>query len=119
MDTIVLKGMRFYGYHGVLPAEREQGQEFTVDVALDIELRGAGQADDLAQTVDYREVYSRTREVLEGTPRRLLESLAESVADRLLTLDRVTGVTVSVRKPHVRLPGPLDYSEVTIRRARG
>lgn len=118
MDTIVLKGLRFYAYHGVLPEERERGQEFVVDVILDSDLHGAGQTDDLAQTVDYRDVYDRTRGVMEGPPRRLLEALAESIAQRLLELDRVTGVTVSVRKPRVRLPSPLDYSEVTIHRAR-
>jgi dihydroneopterin aldolase len=118
VDTIVLKGMRFYAYHGVLPDEREQGQEFIVDVVLETDLRRAGGSDELADTVDYREAYDRTREVVEGSPRRLLESIAESIAQRLLALEHVIAVTVSVRKPRVRLHGPLDYSEITIRRAR-
>ncbi len=110
--------MRFYAYHGVLAEEREQGQEFVVDVTLESDLHEAGQDDDLAKTVDYRDVYTQTREVMEGPPRRLLESLAESIAGRLLALDRVQRVTVSVRKPRVRLSGPLDYSEVVVRRNR-
>ncbi len=118
MDSIILKGLRFYAYHGVLPEEREQGQEFVVDVVLHSDLRNAARSDDLAQSVDYRHVYDRTREVMEGPPRHLLEALAESIASRLLELHRVTGVTVSVRKPGVRLPGPLDYSEVTIHRQK-
>ncbi|MGH2349887.1 MAG: dihydroneopterin aldolase [bacterium] len=118
MDTIVLKGMRFYAYHGALPDEREQGQEFVIDVALETDLRRAGQTDELTDTVDYREAYEHTREVVEGPARRLLESVAESVAQRLLALERVAAVTVSVRKPRVRLPGPVDYSEVTIRREK-
>jgi len=118
MDTIVLKGMRFYAYHGVLPDEREHGQEFIVDVSLETDLRRAGVSDALTDTIDYRDAYDRTREVVEGPARRLLESVAESIAERLLALDRVTAVSVSVRKPGVRLSGPLDYSEVTIRRER-
>jgi dihydroneopterin aldolase len=110
--------MRFYGYHGALAEERAQGQEFVVDVVLDADLREAGRSDELTQTVDYRDVYARAREVMEGPPRNLLESLAESIARRVLELERVHGVTVSVRKLRVRLPGPLDYSEVTVRRQR-
>jgi dihydroneopterin aldolase len=119
MDTIVLKGMRFYAFHGVLPEEREHGQEFIVDVALETDLRRAGRSDELADTIDYRAAYDRTREVVEGPARRLLESVAESIAQRLLTIEGVIAVSVSVRKPRVRLDGALDYSEVTIRRERG
>src|SRR5439155_16877726 len=46
-DRILLDGMVFYGYHGTLPAERELGQRFVVDVALHCDLRAAGLADDL------------------------------------------------------------------------
>jgi dihydroneopterin aldolase len=118
VDTIVLKGMRFYAYHGALADEREQGQEFVVDVALETGLHRAGQTDELTDTVDYREVYDRTREVVEGPARRLLESVAESIAQRLLELEHVTAVSVSVRKPRVRLGGPVEYSEVVIRREK-
>lgn len=117
-DAITLKGMRFFAYHGVEPAEREHGQEFVVDVILEIDLRAAGTSDDLSDAVDYRVAYDATREVIEGPPRNLLESVAEEIARRLLALDRVAAVTVAVRKPNVKLPGPLDYSEITIRRGR-
>src|SRR5574341_398743 len=117
-DTITLKGMRFFAHHGLLPVEREQGQEFVVDVVLETDLHAAGKSDTLTDAVDYRSAYDATREVIEGPPRNLLESVAEEIADRLLALDRVAAVTVAVRKPNVKLPGPLEYSEITIRRAR-
>ncbi len=52
-DRILLEGMLFSGHHGTLPAERELGQRFAVDVELRCDLRAAGSTDDLAQTVDY------------------------------------------------------------------
>lgn len=110
--------MRFFAYHGLLPAEREQGQEIVVDVVLETDLRPAGQSDELTDTVDYRQAYDVTRGVIEGPPHSLLESVAEEIAHRLLVLERVAAVTVSVRKPSVRLAGPLDHSEVTVRRER-
>ncbi len=118
-DHIVLAGMRFFGYHGVLPEERSRGQEFVVDVDLQVDLRPAGEADDLAATVDYRRVYDVVREVVEGPPRQLLEALAEAVAARLLGLAPVQAVRVRVRKPSVPLPGPLDHAAVEIVRHRG
>jgi dihydroneopterin aldolase/2-amino-4-hydroxy-6-hydroxymethyldihydropteridine diphosphokinase len=110
--------MRFFGYHGVLPEERDRGQEFVVDVDLQADLGPAGRTDDLAATVDYRRVYELVREVVEGPPRRLLEAVAEAVAARLLDLEPVEAVRVRVRKPSVPLPGPVDSAAVEIVRRR-
>ncbi|MBD4423764.1 dihydroneopterin aldolase, partial [Xanthomonas citri pv. citri] len=46
-DTIFLKGMRFYGYHGALSAENEIGQIFKVDVTLKVDLAEAGRTDNV------------------------------------------------------------------------
>jgi dihydroneopterin aldolase len=117
-DRILIAGMRFFGYHGALAAERERGQEFVVDVEVEADLRAAGRSDDLADTVDYRPIYAAAREVVEGPARQLLEAVAEEIAARVLRLDGVQAVTVRVRKPAVRLPGPLDHAAVEITRRR-
>lgn len=117
-DRIVLAGMKFFAHHGALVVERTEGQEFTVDVELEADLAEAARTDDLAHTVDYRLVYDVVKETMQGESRQLLETLAETIARRLLSLDRVEAVTVRVRKPQVRLPGPLQYSSVEIRRER-
>jgi dihydroneopterin aldolase len=118
-DRILLSGMTFYGHHGVSAREQEEGQVFSVDVAIEATLHRAGHSDDLADTLDYREVYSRIREVMTGERFRLLEAVAEAIAHRLLELDRVEAVTVAVRKPHVRLGGPLAYAGVEVTRRKG
>ncbi|WP_322560339.1 dihydroneopterin aldolase, partial [Staphylococcus haemolyticus] len=56
-DTIFLNGMRFYAYHGALPAENEIGQIFVVDVTLKVNLEEAGQSDKVIDTVHYGEVF--------------------------------------------------------------
>jgi dihydroneopterin aldolase len=105
-DRIVLEGMRFYGYHGTLPAERELGQHFVVDVDLHCDLRAAGVADDLGKTVDYSRVYRQVREVVEGPPVALTETVAERIAAAILTQHAsVEAVCVRVAKPNVRLEG--------------
>jgi dihydroneopterin aldolase len=103
-DRIVLEGMVFHGRHGTLPAERELGQPFVVDVELSLDLRPAGLSDDLAQTVDYGEVHRLAREIVEGTPVNLTETVAERIAAAILDEHpAVEAVRVRVAKPHVRL----------------
>jgi 7,8-dihydroneopterin aldolase/epimerase/oxygenase len=118
-DRLALTKMAFQGRHGVLPEERENAQPFEVDVELALDLRPAGESDDLGRTVDYREIFEICRGVLEGPSQQLVESLAERIAARMLRAFAPWGVTeviVRVRKPAVRLPGPLDAASVEIRR---
>ncbi len=105
-DRILLEGMLFSGHHGTLPAERELGQRFAVDVELRCDLRAAGSTDDLAQTVDYGAVYRQVRAIVEGPPAGLTEVVAERIAAAILERHPpVEAVRVRVAKPNVRLDG--------------
>jgi dihydroneopterin aldolase len=103
-DKILLEGMIFYGRHGTLPAERELGQPFIVDIELRLDLQSAGLSDDLTQTVDYSEVHRQARKIVEGSPVHLTETVAEKIAGAVLEdHPAVEAVRVKVAKPHVRL----------------
>ena len=60
-DTISLLGLRAVGHHGVLPAERAQGQDFVVDAVLWLDTSAAAAADDLSLTVDYSALAAGSR----------------------------------------------------------
>ena len=62
-DRVLLRGLLFHAHHGVLPAERALGQKFELDVALSVDLRAAGQSDDLNDTISYAAVYECERSV--------------------------------------------------------
>ncbi len=118
-DRIVLTNLRFEARHGVHGWERETAQPFEVDVELWLDLARAGRSDVLAATVDYGLVYDEVALVLDGPPRNLLESLAEAVARGVLArFTTVEEVVVRIRKPAVRLGGPLDHASVEIHRSR-
>ncbi|HZR99979.1 MAG TPA: dihydroneopterin aldolase [Chloroflexota bacterium] len=105
-DRLLLSGLAFYGRHGVLPAERDLGGRFVVDVEAALDLRPAGAHDDLAATVDYAALYEEVRAVMEGPPLRLIEAVAERIAARLLAaFPPLQAVTVRVHKPGAPLPG--------------
>ncbi len=119
MDKIVMCGMAFYGYHGVLPQERDLGQVFKVDVELYLDLRPAGESDDPELTVSYADVYEVVRRVVTGRPHNLIEAVAETIAARLLDGFPMREVLVRVKKPAAPVSGHFKYMGVEIRRSAG
>jgi len=117
MDRIELRGMAFQGRHGVRDAERARPQDFKVDVEIDADLSAASESDALADTIDYTLVRSAAKEVIEGPPRKLLESLAGEIARRVLAMPRVSAVSVRVSKFPASMQ-PLDAAAVRINRTR-
>lgn len=79
-DRITLTGLRVRGRHGVFDFERDQGQDFVVDVALDLDLAPAARSDDLADTLSYKDVSKRITAVAREGEFNLVETLAERVA---------------------------------------
>ena len=119
MDRIFLRGMRFMACHGVLPHEREVPQPFEVDVEMGLDLRAAGESDDLDDTVNYAEVYDVVSTVLTVTRKYLIEALAEEIADDLLRdFDALRWVRVTVHKPAAPIDGIFSDVGVTILRHR-
>ncbi len=117
MDRIELRGMSFQGRHGVRPAEREHPQEFRVDIEVETQLADAGRSDRLADTVDYTRLRAVAKEVIEGPPRQLLESLAAEIAERSLEVARVQSVSVRVAKRPASMQ-PIESAAVRINRTR-
>jgi len=111
--------MAFEGRHGVNDWEKAEAQRFEVDVELGLDSAPAGTSDDLGRTVDYRGVYGAVRVVLEGPSVDLIETLAERVAGEVLAIAPLaTEVVVRVRKPDVRLGGPVAHAGVEVTRRR-
>ena len=118
-DRIVLEGMRFYGFHGVNPEERVLGQEYLVDLVVEMDLTQAGASDRLEDTISYAHIYRAVRDVMEGEPRNLLEAAAQSVADRILSDFPVDSVSIRVKKPHPPIRGSvIENATVEIFRRR-
>ena len=107
-DQILISGIRGTGHHGVFAEERRDGQEFIVDVALDIDASAAAGSDDLADTVDYGEVAVAVHGLITGEPVDLIETLAERVAARCLAFPGVRAVEIALHKPEAPVGVPCD-----------
>ena len=117
-DRIALTGLRVRGQHGVFDFERRDGQDFVVDVVLELDVSIAAASDELADTVDYGVLAQGLASVVEGEPVNLLETLAERLAAVCLADERVVAATITVHKPQAPIPLAFADVAVTIRRAR-
>lgn len=113
MDKILVSGIRATGFHGVLPEERKVGQSFVVDCELHLNLTSAVKNDDLTKTVNYAEVALLVREIIEGDPVNLIETLAGKIGELLLQRYRkIQKVVVTVHKPEA--PIPVEFLDVAV-----
>lgn len=117
-DTITLTGLVAYGYHGVFEHEKRDGQEFTIDVSLDVDTRRAATSDDIADTVHYGELADAVVRIVTGERFDLIETLADRLAAAVMEDERVLATAVTVHKPHAPIPHAFTDVSVTARRTR-
>ena len=118
MDKIILKGIRFHGYHGVEEAERQLGQKYEIDLELMTDLSAAGKTDDLAQTIDYAQVVQLVIEIGTGQSFQLFEALAETIAETILAQFQIKEIRIAVKKLSPPIEPRLAYAGVEIHRKR-
>lgn len=115
METLTLKSLCFKGYHGYYEAEREQGNNFEVDVIFWADLRKAGKTDQLKDTIDYQKALAIIKKVMDGPSLKLIETLAKRIGDQLFDqFSNVESLKVSVRKLYPPLDVETAYSEITM-----
>ena len=111
-DSIKIKGITAVGFHGVYTEERAKGQKFVVDVKLSLELKGI--ADDLTKTVNYADIAHLVVRHITGEPVNLIETLAESIADKILKdYPLAKKVQVKVHKPEA--PINVEFKDVIVK----
>ena len=117
-DRLRLVGIDVYGHHGALPAERELGQRFVVDVELNADLDAAATGDDLSRAIDYAAVHRVVIATATGDSFHLIEALAGRLCRELLGTFAAERVVVTVRKTQPPISGFYGQAMVTLERDR-
>lgn len=99
--------------HGVYDFERARDQRFSADIVMWVETAGA--TDDIAATVSYADIADEAMAVLTGTAVDLIETLAETIAARVMSHEGVVGTEVTVHKPDAPIDHPFADVSVTVR----
>lgn len=119
MDKIYLNGLSFYGYHGAIKEENVLGQRFLVDLELLLNLKKAGETDELDYSIHYGEVFELTKGIVEGECYALIEAVAEKIATELLAqYPLLDACQVKVIKPDPPIAGYYHSVAVEIYRER-
>lgn len=116
-DLIEIKGIKSFGYHGVFESENIAGQDFFVDVLLELDLARASVSDDVTDTVNYSEITDLVVEEITGERVALIEKLAGRILDRIKSsYPQVVNVSVTVHKPQAPVNAQVEDISVTIKR---
>ncbi|CAA6671474.1 unnamed protein product [Spirodela intermedia] len=116
-DKLVLRGLKFHGFHGARVEEKKLGQKFVIDLDAWLDLHEAGETDSLSDTVSYTDIYRIVKEIVEGPSQNLLERVAHLIATATLAkFPQISAVRVEVKKPNVAVHGTIDYLGIEILR---
>jgi dihydroneopterin aldolase len=106
-------GIKAFGYHGVLPHEATEGQDFIVDLLITLDLRAVSLSDDLQETINYADLAQIAHDNIVGERVQLIERLAGRIADEIsAAYSQITSVSVTVHKPHA--PVTVDFEDISV-----
>lgn len=118
-DRIFIRNLAVFAHHGVNEEETRLGQRFFFDVDCHLNVREVARHDDYSQAVCYGAVCKTVKDIAEGEPLALLETLADRAARAILAqYPELQTVRVEVRKPSAPIPAVLDYVGVEVTRTR-
>lgn len=113
MDEIKLTGLKIFAHHGVLESEKENGQDFLVDITIRFDTMEAGLSDDLSKTVNYAEMAEYAIKIFAEKSYDLIERAAEVLAGAILKkYDIIREIFVTVHKPFA--PINAEFTDVSL-----
>jgi dihydroneopterin aldolase len=118
-DQITITGIHGYGHHGLFENERSNGQDFYVDLILNLDLSQAAQSDAIEDTVNYAEITELTHQEITTDPVNLIEKLAYRIAERILSSHpKIKAITVTVHKPQAPVGLKIQDISVVVNKTR-
>tara|TARA_B100001250_G_scaffold396536_1_gene402628 strand:+ start:976 stop:1335 length:360 start_codon:yes stop_codon:yes gene_type:complete len=118
MGVIRLKNMQFFAYHGVYDFEKELGAPFEVDVEINASFSQAIKSDDIQEAINYDSIFKLVDSIISKKKYNLIETLAGTIADNILSKYQIDSVVIRVRKPKAQISGTLDTVEVEIEKRK-
>lgn len=119
METIYIKGLEIFAYHGVNPEEKTEGQLFILDIKLKADLSAARESGVLSDTINYAAVRKAVNRVFTAEKHDLIEKAAHEVCLALLReFKKIDKVTVKLKKPQAPMNARFDYVAVKVTEKR-
>lgn len=117
MDKIIIKNAKFRCNIGVSAKERSKKQEIIIDTELFFNFKNMN--DDIKNTINYSEVHSSIKKIVEKKEYKLIETLAEEIAKEILSNFKINKIVVKIKKPEALRKKNAGYAAVEITRKNG
>lgn len=118
MDYIKITGLKIFAYHGVLPEEKKQGQDFYLNANLYYDMKPAGKSDVLGDALNYADCCRFMEEIVTSRSYDLIEAVAEQLCRALLFhYPMLRRVQLELCKPHAPIGMP--FTDVSVNMERG
>ncbi len=114
MGKVIIKKLDCFGRHGVLKEENVLGQRFFVSCELETSFERASESDDIKQAVNYAQAAELITAFVRDNTFKLIETLADRLAFKLLTTFDINAAAVTVEKPSAPIGLPLETVGVTV-----
>ena len=112
VQTVALKDVKFYAFHGLYPEEQLTGNQFFVDVT--VTFMPLGETEDLTKTVNYEEINQILIEQMKET-QKLLETVVKNIIESLIaTYPQLLTATVGIKKMNPIMKGEIGHSFVQL-----
>ncbi len=119
MDKIIIKDLNIFAYHGVHDSEKEQGQNFILDITVWTSLERPCRSDNVADTVSYSDIIKVVTRVFTAQKFDLIERAAQQVSDSIFEeFSQIEECEILLKKPDAPIKAEFNYVAVEIRRKR-
>ncbi len=119
MDKITIKNLKLFAYHGVNPEEKENGQNFFIDLDYYLDLETPCESDNVEDTVSYAKAVKIIRKVFTEKSYDLIEKAAQVVCDVLFEeFSQIKKIEITLKKPEAPVSAEFDYMAVNLTRER-
>ncbi|MGH8278761.1 MAG: dihydroneopterin aldolase [Gammaproteobacteria bacterium] len=99
MDTVFIRDLRVPTIVGIYEWERRIRQTVSLDLDMSADIARAARSDSIDDTLDYKAVAKRVTQYVGAAQFKLVETLAEKIADLVRTEFHVAYVKVTLHKP--------------------
>ncbi len=112
IQTVALRDVKCFAYHGFYEEERILGTQFLV--TIEVKFKHEGDTENLQHTVNYEVLNNIILETMRRT-QQLLETVVKDMLEQVkAAFPFVFNVTVAIKKLHPPMPGQIDHSFVQL-----
>ena len=99
MDKVFIKDLEVETVIGIYDWEREVRQLISISLVMDFDLTKAAKKDKIEDSLNYKKISKRVIKLAETLKSKLIENLAQKIADTILKEFPVSSIVVTVEKP--------------------